>query len=86
MTLSLRLSRSCERSTDPSDRSCYTRSSMRTSGSVGYLVGPGLENCRYDRVFLTGPPTRLVGGYLMLTISTDRPCVWIHVVHEQFFL
>jgi hypothetical protein len=58
---------------------------LAASGGVGYLVGPGLENCRYDRVFLTDPATRLVGGYLMLTIRGDRPGVWIHVVHEQFF-
>ena len=48
-------------------------------------MGAGLKNCRYDRVFLTGPATRLVGGYLMLTIGRDRPCVRIHVVHDQLF-
>jgi hypothetical protein len=35
-------------------------------------------------MFLTGPPTWLVGKYLMLTISRDRPCVRIHVVHDLF--
>jgi hypothetical protein len=35
-------------------------------------------------VFLADPATWLVGERLMLTIRCDRPCVWIHVVHEQF--
>jgi hypothetical protein len=37
-------------------------------------------------MFLAGPATWLVGGYLMLAIRRDRPSVWIHVVHEQVFL
>jgi hypothetical protein len=35
-------------------------------------------------MLLAGPATWLVGGYLMPAIRSDRPCVWIHVVHEQF--
>lgn len=35
-------------------------------------------------MFLPGPPTRLVGKYLMLPIGNDLPCVRIHVVHELF--
>lgn len=52
-----------------------------TSGGVAGPLGPSLENRRYDRMLLPGPPTRLVGKYLMLTIGGDRPCVRIHVVH-----
>jgi hypothetical protein len=55
------------------------------SGGVCQLVGPGLENCRYDRMFLAGPATWLVGRYRRLAIRGDRPYVWIHVVHEQYF-
>ena len=47
-------------------------------------MGPYLKNHGYDGVFLTGPTTRMVGGYLVLTIGGDRPCVRIHVVHELF--
>jgi hypothetical protein len=55
-----------------------------SSGGVCHLVGPGLENCRYDRMFLAGPATWVDGGYRMRAIRSDRPCVWIHVVHGIF--
>ena len=70
-----------------SDRSA-TRAGLNDAeqrlGGVWHLAGPRLENCRYDRMFLAGPATWLVSGYLVPTIRSDRPCVWIHVVHEQF--
>jgi hypothetical protein len=46
-------------------------------------VGASLENYRYDRMFLAGPPPRPVGVHLMLTVSCDRPCVRIHLIHAM---
>ena len=46
-------------------------------------MGASLENYRYDRMFLAGPPPRPVGVHLMLTVSCDRPCVRIHLVHAM---
>jgi hypothetical protein len=57
-----------------------------TSASVAGLLGASLENRGYDRMFLAGPPTWLIGVHLMPTVSNDSPCVRIHVVHELFLL
>jgi hypothetical protein len=65
-------------SSDP----CSLDESTSGDGGVAGLVSPSLENLRYDRVLLASSPTWLLGKYLMRTVSRDRPCVRIHVVHD----